>query len=431
MQMIDHQEMKAGFAKENITPKKGTLMEGLGQKMPASSIHDELFVRVLSLSCEGKEVALISMDILFLERGQVDRIKGAIGNLTGLRPAEILINFTHTHCSPRVTRWAYFGNVEESYISHIERGTLRAIVAARANRKAVTIEAGSTTTDLPVNRRLPNAEGVAEWKPNFEGPTVTALPFCLFREKESGRVLSLLFSVACHPSMIYEFAISAEFPGAAVRHLNHDFATDGSMFFQGAAGDAKPRPAAGDGTRWIPCSWEQMEEVGKDLASRVKEAAQKAHAVEPAITTELREVSWRQLAPPTETDLNAVIAAPEERPNRKAWATEMSEVLALRGDLPSEAGVLLHVIGLGVGLRIVAVEGEVLARLGQRLLAEIPPGVTFLLGYSNGTAVYLPDREDVPFGGYEVDSFWEYHQPSGPALDCDDPLIQAVRSAIA
>ena len=420
--------MRAGFSKQCITPRNGTLMEGLSQRSPAQSIHDDLFVRALFLNHDGVEQVILSFDLLFLDRGQVDRIKGAVGNVTGLCPAQILINFTHTHCSPRVTSWAYTGQIEEAYMNLVEAQAIGAVLGARESLRDVTLEAGTTTTDLPVNRRLPDANGVAQWKPNFAGPVINDLPCCVLRDLERGDVISVLFSVACHPSMIYEFAISAEFPGAAVRHLNKHFATEGSLFLQGAAGDAKPRPGAGDGSRWVPCTWEQMEEVGAELAAKVIECSTTMARIEPSLTAGLIEVPWHQEQTPRLEDLQKVIGSTSEPVNRKAWATDMLAILELRGGLIRNPGILVHFIELGAGLRIVAIEGEVLARLGKRLMAEIPDGVTFLLGYSNGTAIYLPDRDDVTAGGYEVDSFWEYHKASAPAPDCDGPLVDSVHA---
>jgi len=418
--------MKAGFAKQIVTPRAGVPMEGLSQKVPSASVHDDLYVRVLFLQHGKQTQVIISFDLLFMERFQVDRIKGAISNLTGLSSAEVLVNFTHTHAGPRITRWAYSEGPEVAYIDYLEVAACNAVLAARGEVVEVTLEAGCTNTDLPVNRRLLNSEGKAEWRVNRDGPVVNDLPFCIFRAVDSSSVVAALFSVACHPSMMHEPVISAEFPGAAVKKLNESLRTEGAIFLQGAAGDAKPRPAAGD-TWWGKSTWEQMSEVGEHLAHLVVEGGKSSRRVVPALQTELVEVLWRLLPPPSRVELAELLASSSTEANRKAWARDMLAILDLLGDLPSAVGVLLQVITLGEDLRIVAIEGEVLARLGQRLLAVMPPGINFLLGYSNGCALYLPDRCDVSAGGYEVDSFWEYHRASGPAPDCDEPLVEAVR----
>jgi hypothetical protein len=421
--------MKAGFATQNITPRAGVLMDGFGKKTPALYVHDDLFLRVLYI-CQGDTVqAIVSYDLLFMERFRVDRIKGAIGNATGLCPSEILVNFTHTHAGPAVSNWAYAGQPEGVYLDLIEARTVEAVLAAREKCVDVSIDAGLTYTDLPINRRQPDEAGIAQWQVNPDGPVIKDLPFCIFREVQSRRVVGLLFSVACHPSMMFETAISAEFPGAAVRQLNEHYETEGAIFLQGAAGDAKPRPAA-NGDYWGRSTWEQMEEVGADLTRLVVEAEKSAVRLSPSLHAALVDVPWRLLPPPSREELEGVLASESETPPRQAWARDMLAIQEWSGELPREAGVLLHVIHLSEDLRIVAVEGEVLALLGRRILDLMPPGLTFMLGYSNGTSLYLPDPADLPFGGYEVDSFWEYHKASSSAPDCHEPLVEAVSSVL-
>ena len=263
--------MRTGFAKSCVSPPLGMAMEGLHQTEVCKAIHDDLFVRALWLSHDGAEALIVAFDLLFFERCVVDRFKGALGRRLNLRPCQIFLNTTHTHAGPRVTRWHYNGAPEPLYLDQVEEAMLDAAARAKAKLRDVTIWAGMTRTDLPVSRRKPTAGERVEWKPYRKGAICDALPFCVFKDA-GGSVVALLFSVSCHPSMIYECAISAEYPGAAMRLLNAHFQTDGSMFLQGAGGETKPRHIADGDKRICPsmeCSLARIQLVAEHHHAQV------------------------------------------------------------------------------------------------------------------------------------------------------------------
>src|SRR5688572_20737081 len=101
--------MKAGFARVCVNPPLGGSLEGLGVMAPTRKIHDDIFVRTLYLAHDGREVLIIGCDLLFFERRDIDRFKGAIGRRLALAPSQILFNVSHNHAGPRLTGWAYGG----------------------------------------------------------------------------------------------------------------------------------------------------------------------------------------------------------------------------------------------------------------------------------------------------------------------------------
>jgi hypothetical protein len=94
--------------------------------------------------------------------------------------------------------------------------------------------------------------------------------------------------------------------------------------------------------------------------------------------------------------------------------------------LPTSATVALHGLRLAPEVRIVGVEAETVAGIGNRIVGAFAtpgrrPDATFPLGYIEGTRLYLPTTAMFAEGGYEVDSFYEYSYPSPLA-----PGIEAV-----
>jgi hypothetical protein len=419
--------LTAGFASRLVNPLVGCPMEGLGQKGGARSIHDDLHLRALALEQDGREVLLVGMDLLFFERSVIDRYKGALSRVCGLRADQILLNTSHNHAGPRLTHWAYSDGPDADYLEQVETALLEAAVEARQRREPVTLRAGMTTTDLPVSRRQLDAQGQALWAPSFQNEVCTALPFTLFTNAR-GQVVSLLFSVSCHPSMIYEVDISGEYPAAACRHLNERFATNGALFLQGCAGDTKPRVIADGEKRWRPGTWEELDEVGEELAERIAAAAHDLPTVTPDLQVCLEEVALPLQPAPSDSAFAAIRDNPQERQARRTWAADMIHRRQRFGHLPTAVPVALHGIQLGQGLRLFATDTEPVGAVGNLMLRLYDHGVTFPLGYSNGCLIYLPVTRMLPEHGYEVDSYWEYHYPAPFAPGCESPLLDRLRA---
>ncbi len=421
--------MNAGFAKTNVNPPIGMPIEGLGQVRGCDSIHDDLFVRALYLEDAACLLLIFSVDLLFFERAVIARFKGTIGRALGIAPGQILLNTTHTHAGPRVSSWAYSDGPNPEYLTQVERALVDAATRAKAALRPVTLTAGQTTTRVPVSRRQPDADGKAQWAPYRAGVICDALPFCLLRDA-AGQVMALLFSVSCHPSMIYESSISADYPGAATRRLNAHFKSEGAMFLQGAGGDTKPEPVAVEEEHWKHGTWDDMERAGAAIADAVIAAAQKPLArIDPELKVRVKELAWPLQPAPNHAFFENILRDPEAPPARRRWAEEMRTRAVRDKRLPTHVPVTLHVARLGRGLRLIGIEGEVVGELGNRVLAQFADGVTFVLGYTNGCQIYLPTTRMLPEGGYEVDSYWEYHWPAPLAPNGEDVLLDAVTAA--
>ncbi len=418
--------MLAGFGKALVNPPLGLPMEGLGQPGGIETIHDDLYVRALYLEHGQHRALLLGADLLFFERREVDRFKGALGRRFDLPASAILLNVSHTHAGPRLTRWAYTGAPDPDYLDEIEAGYLAAVGQALASPEPVTLWAGTGRTDLPVSRRQPDGQGRAQWAPYRAGEVCRALPVCLLRAADD-RVLSLVFSVSCHPSMIYTNDVSAEYPGVAMRLLNERFATEGALFLQGAGGDTKPRHIAHEELHWRHGSWEDMEAAGAEVAAEVARVVEEDLVpVRPDLRVLRRPLHFPCGPIPTRAELERARHDPTHGEAGRRWAQEMLRRLDLYGGFPPELDVDLHAVQLGCGLRLIGVEGELVGELGNLMLGLYERGVTFPLGYTDGCRIYLPSSRMIPEGGYEVDSYWEYHHPAPLAPETDDVLAKAL-----
>ncbi|GAG22040.1 unnamed protein product, partial [marine sediment metagenome] len=96
------------------------------------------------------------------------------------------------------------------------------------------------------------------------------------------------------------------------------------------------------------------------------------------------------------------------------------------GKLPGSITLTAHGVRLGKGLRILGIEGEAVGDWGFIIEQFYGRGVTFPLGYTDGTGLYLPTSPMLPEGGYEVVSSWEYGLPAPLAKGMEDVVTKAL-----
>ncbi|MCC7517556.1 MAG: hypothetical protein IT578_00050 [Verrucomicrobiae bacterium] len=409
--------MKAGFAKERITPPLGTRMMGFGQRderMGCQSVHDDLFVRALHVEHGGEQALLAGFDLCFVGREDSHRFKGALGARFGLSPRQILLNASHTHGGAASGRW-YAGDflpTDPVYLRELQEALLRAVSRARQASVEVEIAAATGRSRLPMNRRRLNANGRSENRPNPTGTVCDALPVCRLADAR-GQTVCLMFSTSAHPSAQGQFAITADYPGVAMRQLDAHLGDEASLFLQGMAGDAKTRVCGEGRDTWRQDVWEDSEKGGELLAREVlARMEQGLRPVEPTVRSALVEMEWPLAPPPARATFEAIAGDQEQDAMKRRWARRQVEWMDRHGALPSRWPVFAQAIQLGAGLRLIALEGEPVAAHGRSVLDAFREGVTLPLGYSNGEGLYLATSEMLPQGGMEVESYWEYGPPS-------------------
>ena len=424
--------MRAGFARVEVTPPIGTSMTGFGGRdrdHGCDGVHDPLYARALYLSHADEQALVIGFDLLFFSRDEVDRFKGAIGRRVDLTPRQILLNTSHTHTGPKVGTWYYDPPSDPLYLEFLEASIVRAACEARDGAVEVTVRAGATRSALPMSRRLKLEDGTVDrqMRPNPDGAVCDTLPLCLL-EDLSGSPVCLLFSVSCHPSTVHGFQISADFPGIAMERLDAHLGRHASLFLQGAGGDAKPSVIGKGESYWRSGTWEDVSEAGEMVANEVVRALEAGLSpVEPDLRPECVVMEWPMEPNMGRAGFEQVLADEGSDLTQRLWAQEKLTYLDRGYPLPSAVGINAHGIKLGEGLRMVGIEGEAVGELGILMRDFYAGGVTFPMGYTDGSQLYLPTSRMLDEGGYEVVSYYEYRQPARLAKGMEAILTDALR----
>jgi hypothetical protein len=387
-------------------------------------VHDPLYARALYLEHGGERALILAYDLCFFSREVADRYKGALGRALDLTPRQMLINFSHTHAGANTGMWSYsdYAMPDIHYLRDLEAATLRAAEQAHDAARGVDLHTGVTRTSLPLSRRKVDASGYAQWAPAPEGLVYNRLPLALFTD-DDGKPVALVFSVSCHPSTVGGHLISADYPGEACERLNEYLNADCSLFLQGVGGDTKAR-VIGDGEEWRSGKFGDVDDAGEIVAIEAIRALDAGLTpTEPALKCALEEMQWPLQPLPTRAEFMHMRDNPREFDLKRLWAERMIQRLERGEELPTSASILAHGMQIGEGVRLLGLEGEAVAEWGPIIADFYGGGVTFPLGYTDGTQLYLPVTRMLPEQGYEVESYYEYGAPAPLAPGMEEHVL--------
>jgi len=247
----------AGFGKAIITPKMKVWMAGFdpGQRRSAG-VHDDLFARALVLKQGEEKLALVSLDLIGLNREDIEKYKSLV---QGFRPDQILIACTHTHSGPDTMGvWGLIpfarGNNPE-YMKQIGQGIVSAIKEAEASLKPAEM----WTTVYQMNPSLMFNKRDTKDKDDTMGIMV-------FLDSE-GITIATLINLTGHPEVMWKRnrLISADYPGVVYKLVEKKYG-GGAIFFNGALGAlVSPNVENPEAEH----SWAELDDFGSRVANEV------------------------------------------------------------------------------------------------------------------------------------------------------------------
>ena len=231
---ISAQTLWAGTGKRNITAN-------------VENINDSLYVKTLILKNKNTSLAIITLDVVAIERigfmpdDYYSNVKTRLKD--EFKIDNVLINASHNH-------FDNFFTGEKKIVDNVEEQTIQAIKGALKNMDKVKIGAGNSFENrISMNRRIKLKDGsvytIRHANPNMPDEDVVGIGVIdpeigiLRIDRLNGTSKAVVYNFACHPyTGVPSRGVTAEYPGFASKTIENGLGNKTMAFFlQGAAGD--------------------------------------------------------------------------------------------------------------------------------------------------------------------------------------------------
>lgn len=403
----------AGVGTADITPPCGVphgcwgLRSGL-----AEGTHDPLLARTLLLQDGGERVAIVTVDLVFVDERLCAEIRHRIQQLTGIGGDHVLVNAAHNHSAPSMTRDQPIAALVDRPGFDGYRAALPDLIAGTAyaaQQACVPARLGATVEHVPgvsTNRVLPEAA---------VDDTLTVVRI----DTSAGDPIALVVGFGCHAITMGGQTLlwNADFPGALRRTVERELPGAAALFLQACAGDVAPwnywfgNPCA------MPMTYANRDRLGEVLGAAAVAAARdiRTESICP-LGAEVRHISLASRRLPwSGSEIEATIerlACRSEPGYPRVWPDDLHTMdSAQRFPLPyqrmaaqtfrsikqREGGVVpIEIQALRAGeVGLVGNPFEPFNQLGARIRSDSPFPVTIAMGYCNGSHGYLPLPDDL------------------------------------
>jgi len=404
----------------------------------AEGIHDALLARALYLNDGTPEAAVVSSDLLGMRQPQVDRVRELATAQCEIDGDRVLLACSHTHGGPLM-----YSSFEElppehrAYLDVVCHQLAGAIAEARASALPVRLGTSRTEVRVGANRREHRDDGSTVLGVDLAAPVAPWVDVVLFERAEDGSPLALVFQHAVHGTCLGggNYLITADSMGVAARLIEECLPGSSALFVNGCAGNINPHPHG---------TFELCQRHGTRLGAAAVHAAMSVENqtdhVELACHTHRVDLPLEEARPLDECEQSFAQIEPRyaalQGAHHHGWNTAR-EYLSARAQLEaaragaeeSHLSADLQVVALN-DLALIGLPGEIFVEIGEAIAEASPFRRTLPVGYANGAIGYVPTREEVPYGGYEVLAARAAHQGRFIRDDADRALISGAAEAL-
>lgn len=421
-------QLRAGIGKTTITPRNGVAMIGYFNRPDVSQgVHDDLCARALVLDDGQTQVALCSVELLWLRAADVAAIRQSVVARCALRDEQIFIFAIHTHGGPAIHQ-------PENWDFSLHERIADAIIAAYGALQPARLGSGfGQLVGYSLNRR---------WLNRPVDPSVGVIRV----DRTDGSPLAVLSNFACHAVVMgYDnLLITGDWPGYSSRLLEEQLGGGAlALFAQGGAGNVNPltetvrqqlaagHPVTGIGFVSNYYGWAADAPDAWNIEDRGGGKFIECETLARAYNAEVMRI-WRAIAPVADVPLwqeqvtvDAALAPDEPRATGVSAAMTSITAPAGQDSIPLD----IRLVGIGAAV-LMGEPGEVFSEtaIALRVRAQhLGYGFPLLVSYANGSYAYLPPEDAFPEGGYEVNwplSFGISRYTQNRVAAAIDPLLQ-------
>lgn len=413
---------RVGVARRIVNPPAGVELAGLGYYLNRSwqRVRDNLTATALVISDDQDiSIALIALDLMYNDAAFTTHIRQQVAAKTGLQPAAICVNCSHSHNAPTAGFIRGCGAQNQAYLTFAASEAAAAAAQAWQNRQPARLcVAHAELPGMTFNRTREN------------GPVDTRLSV-LRADTLDGCPLAVALNFHSHCTAHMEtdlFAVGRDWPGEVVDQLEAALPGATALYLQGTCGNVNfRREFNGTPRRFEPA---------KALSSIALAALHSARAIEqPGVAYLNRSVPlptrrWERVEVLRDREeglhrlntgdttgwLDGVartcVNQPERLPLRYGGSVEKAvqavarfavewtnEILPVLETRPETLDAEIQVIRVG-DVCFVANPSELFTSFGLELRRRFAGRDLFMLGYSNGSIGYLPDDFEIQRRGY-------------------------------
>ena len=400
-------ELLVGTAKCDITPKLGCLLYGYPSIRPSERVMDKLYLDAVAIRQDSETIIMIAADICGLSPAFSAELQAKVAKATGVKAENVTFSNTHTHSGPVTRTAAGWGTADNEYLDvTLTDAAVKAAKEAVDTLTPAVMAIGQSECYAGINRRQV-INGVMDLAQDPDGPYDPTMTAIVFKTPEGKNIVTIMH-FAMHPTVAGgNLSITRDWPGimkdAVAEHTGAP-----CVYFNGAEGDIGPRLSNG---RTI-ADESQVPIIGKIAAD---DAIKAVNAATEFDTPELKVLSGNMNLPlcdaPTldeiKAEMEAMGAEEDQRDTAILRYAKLKKMKKMHEDgevFPKTHAFSQTVFALGE-LAFVPAQFEAFCNIALNLRAQSPYKETLLLGLTGGTYAYLPTENELPRGGYEINSF--------------------------
>ena len=421
--------LRAGVGRVVITPPLGTLLHGYAPPRPAEAVGDDLHVIAVALEYGDTTVLILTADVCVCPPKLADEIRTAISHETGVPFGNILYNTSHTHSGPIVSfsssGWGS-GNFDFMYNNMLPNSVKAAVMAMESLRPAL-FGVGTSESEVAINRRQIGPDGKVELGQCPWGLMDREMTVISFKDAESGEIILNMIHYGAHGTASGPNPeITRDWPGPMKDILERESGGI-SMFIAGSNGETGPRCPNGGTIQSYEAAMELGKRAGLD-AVRAWRGIKGWQNVPVSVKNGDVKIPYDPFPPIEEVLAEKERLVSEEylrANNRLPEINEWNRLVGIleayeSGDIKTHYVFAQSIVTIGP-VAIVPFQYEMFMEMTLRLRHYSPFPYTLCLSNTNGSLSYLPSKDQMCRGGYEI---WQFRSKMYKLVDdADDYMV--------
>lgn len=389
------------------------MLYGYNDNTYSTSCHDPLEIKALALrSGDAAPVLMMSFALADFGTASCTQTRQAVASACGVPFENIIASSTHTHSAPNCAGQAGWGDVDRPYLENVLiPGAVKAAKEALSALRPAEFAVVCGESEIGVNRREISEDGISHFGQNVWGCQDKTMTVIRFRDTETKEGIFQLIHYGCHGTAAgNNHEISRDWIGIMTDRMGIETGIP-TGFWNGCVGDIGPRIANGQTTGDI----RHVEELGGHAAlDAIRIARQFAHVpFECApVTLHAEEIALPVRPLPSKETVNAYMNTHDRDGHYvnidgliHAYMCAAYDMYEAGETLPTEKLLPVSVVTLGDAVSFCPTPYELFSEICLRVREYGPCRHNLALSLSNGYEAYLPSKDALCRGGYEVDCF--------------------------